>query len=82
MEFAAEVLAKLLEGKEAAVTFPQLEAPMERLIEGRAMRALKEIRDILADESLSDTNCFYKIEKIVTVFEKLGADCGNRHDFG
>ena len=46
-----------------------------------SVRALLKIRDILADEELSDKECFYKIEAIVSLFETLGIYCGERHDF-
>ena len=36
----------------------------------------------LEDDSLEDSECFYRIEEIVCVFEGLGSDCGSRHDFG
>ena len=39
-----------------------------------AVRALLRIRDILADETLSDKTCFQKIEAIVTLLEGLGVD--------
>lgn len=45
-------------------------------------RALLRIRDILADDTLSDENCFHRIEAIVCLLEDLGIDCGGRHDFG
>ena len=47
-----------------------------------AIRALLRIRDILADETLSDKTCFRKIEAIVSLLEELGVDCGGRHDLG
>lgn len=47
-----------------------------------AARALLRIRDILADDALSDETCFAKIEAIVSLLEELGVDCGSRHDFG
>ena len=45
-------------------------------------RALLQIRDILADDRLSDEICFSKIEAIVTLLENLGISVGGRHDFG
>ena len=47
-----------------------------------AIRALRRIRDILADDALSDETCFARIEAIVSLLEDLGVDCGGRHDFG
>ena len=43
------------------------------------MRALERIREILADNALTDFEC---VEKIVIVMESLGLDGGDRHDFG
>lgn len=45
-------------------------------------RAICEIREILMDSTLEDSECFQKIEEIVCVLEKMGLDAGNRHDFG
>ena len=47
-----------------------------------AIRALRRIQEIVADDTLSDPECFWKIEAIVTVLEDLGLFCGGRHDFG
>ena len=52
------------------------------VISHAAGRALLRIRDILADDSLSDERCFQKIEAVVTLLEELGISCGGRHDFG
>ena len=41
-----------------------------------------KIRDILADETLSDETCFRKIEAIVSLLEEAGISPGGRHDFG
>ena len=43
---------------------------------------LWKIRDILADETLSDETCFRKIEAIVSLLEEAGISPGGRHDFG
>lgn len=51
------------------------------LVSDASSRALLRIRDILADDSLSDENCFHRIEAIVTLLEDLGIDCGSRRDF-
>lgn len=52
------------------------------LVSDAAGRALLRIRDILADDSLSDETCFWKIEAVVSLLEELVVDCGGRHDFG
>ena len=45
-------------------------------------QALNEIKNIIEDDELEDPDCFEKIEKIVRLFESLGSNGGNRHDFG
>ena len=50
------------------------------LVSDASSRALRQIRDILADGTLSDENCFQRIEAIVRLLEDLGIDCGDRHD--
>ena len=45
-------------------------------------RALLKIRDILADGSMDDPECFQRIEAIVRLMEDLGIPGGGRHDFG
>ena len=52
------------------------------LVSDASGRALLRIRDILADDTLSDESCFQRIEAIVSLLEDLGIDCGGRHDFG
>ena len=47
-----------------------------------AGRMLWKIRDILADDTLSDEECFRKIEAIVSLLEEAGISSGGRHDFG
>ena len=44
--------------------------------------ALSKIRELLADNSMDDPECFERIERIVCEMESLGLDCGGRHDFG
>ena len=61
----------------------QAEAEFYRCLASDASsRALLQIRNILADETLSDQSCFAKIEAIVTLLENLGISSGGRHDFG
>jgi len=54
----------------------------KEIVESDSYKALEKIRAILADETLSDAECFRKIEAVVCVFEELGSDGGGRHDFG
>lgn len=52
------------------------------IVHDRCYRALCQIKEILEDDKLEDSECFYKIEEIVCVLEALGTDAGTRHDFG
>ena len=82
MELATELLSKLLENRQVNVTFPGLRLSAAEILESASYQALCQIHDILCDDTLSDQECFQKIEQIVCVFEGLGSGCGNRHDFG
>jgi len=54
----------------------------EDFVHDAAYQALKQIKLILEDDQLDDPECFWRIEQIVRVFEELGSNAGNRHDFG
>ena len=51
------------------------------LVSDASSRALRKIRDFLADDTLDDPACFARIEAIVSLLEDRGIDCGERHDF-
>ena len=51
-------------------------------VEKRCFVLLERIRQILADDTLDDPECFQRIEQIVCELERSGIDCGTRHDFG
>lgn len=53
----------------------------EKLVEMACYQAIRQIRSILDDESLSDRECFMQIDAIVETLEDLGSDGGSRHDF-
>lgn len=46
------------------------------LVSDVAGRALLRIRDILSDETLNDTACFYKIEAIISLLNDMGIFTG------
>ena len=54
----------------------------EDFVHDTAYQALIQIKLILEDDQLDDPECFWRIEQIVRVFEELGSNAGNRHDFG
>lgn len=80
MEVALNILAKLLIEHGAQVTISGGEG-LEQLLRERCCQALKEIWDVLDDGTLNDLDCFRRIEKIVEIYEALGAGGGSRHDF-
>ena len=81
MELAVELLAHLLENRKVEVAFPGLDLTAAELLEAASYQALRRIHAILRDNSLSDADCFRQIESVIRVFERLGADCADRHDF-
>ena len=64
------------------LSFPDLKLDAKKIVELECYKALKEIRNILDDDSLDDATCFQTIEEIVCVFEEMGFNGGSRHDFG
>ncbi|MBR6728141.1 MAG: hypothetical protein IKM08_08090 [Clostridia bacterium] len=82
MQLYKEILCELLSKETVTVSFSGLKASANELVEMTCYQALKRIRSILADSSLSDSECFVKIEEIVCLLEELGSDGGSRHDFG
>ena len=56
------------------------DAEIQTLLKERSVRALAEIHRVL-DEDTPDETCFEKIERVIKVYEAIGADGGARHDF-
>ena len=81
MELFREVLAQLI-SEGAARPDPGLEARIERAIEMRCCKALEKIKAVVCDDSLSDPECFEKIERILCALEEAGVSGGARHDWG
>ena len=81
MHLSKEILAYLLSQTNAQILFPDLRLDAKQIIETQSCQALSEILEILRDDRLSDSECFEKIEAIVSVFESFGVSCGTRHDF-
>lgn len=76
-----EILIKVLQNEEAEIRFPNLKLSAEEIVEMVSYRALKNIKKIIQDDSLTDEQCFTQIEEIICVLEKIGSDGGSRHDF-
>lgn len=75
-----ELYQQILASRIGSVTIDMQTA--KEIVAGGSYKALEKIRAILADDALSDAECFRKIEAIVCVLEELGSDGGGRHDFG
>ncbi len=46
-----------------------------------ALHLLQQIKAILEDDELSDSECFLQIEAMVCAFEQVGSGIDYRHDF-
>lgn len=79
MEILDRIVAEKLSRGELHLVLDQ--RTVERL-ECDCFEVIARIREILADDSLEDPQCFEHIERIVCEIESLGLDCGGRHDFG
>lgn len=82
MELYRELLIHVLSQEKVEVTFPSLNTDISALLERECYKTLLKIKEILDDETVDDSECFYKIERIVRTFEENGSSGGSRHDFG
>lgn len=81
MDLYKELLCNALEKEQVQIIFPQLKIDAEKIIQMQCYQMLCKIRDIICDEKLDDAECYMKIEKVILLFEELGDQCGDRHDF-
>lgn len=80
MKLFKDILAQVLSKQDLQITINDWN--MQELLQTlnfTMLGALEQILLSLQDDELSDFEC---IEEIVEIFEDLGSDCGNRHDFG
>ena len=79
MDMIHEIAANMISrGEVQLVLSPEVVTSAEN----RCMEILERIRDIIADDTLDDPECFHRIEQIVCELERNGISCGHRHDFG
>ena len=52
-----------------------------QIIETESYKMLKQIKDFIENEKLTDKDCFIKIEELLCMLEEKGVFC-DRHDFG
>lgn len=80
MELYEEMIISALQTGDLTLQIAQCE--IASLMESKCYVAIKKIRDILADETLDDPECFLRIHDIICTLEEIGISCGTRHDFG
>ena len=81
MELYQQMFADALTNGRVQVTFTLSQGAFAELMEKQCYQALEKIRQILADDCLSDQDCYMRIEEIVCAMEEIGGFCGSRHDF-
>lgn len=83
MDFYESMINSFSEKLRAAVTPTDEEkhSLLAELMDSAACRALEDIRTVLDDDRLDDPNCFWRIEKIVKIYEQIGSNAGSHHDF-
>lgn len=82
MELSTEILAHYLSQLDAQIIFPDLQLDATEIIQVQCYQALHKIKTILQDDTLTDRECFNQIEEIICVFEQIGSNGADRHDFG
>jgi len=82
MDLYKEILAHALANEELRITFPALQLNAAQIVESACYQALEKIKAVIHDDSLTDGECFMKIEEIICVLEQMGSSGGSRHDFG
>ena len=82
MDLYKEILVKILENRKIEVAFSNLSINVTEIVEQESYKAFQKIKAVIQNDSLSDNECFMKIEEIICLFEELGSGGGNRHDFG
>lgn len=78
MDLFKEIITNVLSKEEIKIEFTNLKVNTKEIVEIQCYKALKEIRNVIINNNLSDFEC---IEKIVCIFENLGSDGDSRNDF-
>ena len=78
MEFISQLLAQAIQNTKLSFCIENLDL-LAQMLQHTCLIALDEIRAIILDETLDDFTC---VEKIICIFERIGSDGGDRHDFG
>lgn len=81
MKLFYEILVKAIEEEKMEVIFPNIKTDPHIIVEMECYEILKQIQNIIKDDTLNDEECFMKIEKIICLFEDININTGIRHDF-
>ena len=82
MDLYKEILIHVLLKQDIKIDFPNLNINIQEIFELTCYQALQKIKEIIHNDSLEDAECFTKIEEIICLYESIGSNGGNRHDFG
>ena len=77
MELYEQILCEVI----AKELVPSLRIDSVKLVEMKCYQTIRKIYEIIADETLDDHDCFWRIEQIICTLEDLGIGCCGRHDF-
>ncbi len=80
MQLYQEMLIQVLSKDTIEINFSS-QLCLEEILKSTCYKLLERIREVIADDSLEDKECFLRIERIIQQFEENGIYCGNRHDF-
>ena len=82
MQLYKEILTQILSNQEIHITFPNLNINPTVIIQSESYQALQKIKAVIHDDSLTDNECFMKIEEIICIFEALGSNEGRSYFIG
>lgn len=78
MELHEQILCEII----AREVIPGLNIDSAVLVEMKCYQTIRQIYDIVSDDTLEDAECFQRVEEIVCALDELGIGGGGRHDFG
>lgn len=81
MDLYKELLTSVLSRSAVQVEFPHITINPSEIVEGECYQILQEIKSVLENEALEDSECFLRIESIMQIMESRGITVANRHDF-
>ncbi len=77
MELFEEILFNLIRSNKGKIKLKGI----AKVINSKCYTALQKIKEIICDDSLTDKECYLKIEEIICALENIGSNGGNRHDY-